>query len=481
MTVHPIIFDDEITIWWQRQAGDEKKTFCIFCNGEKIGKTKKTYFTIKGLLAQKEYRISVDDNDEVVLKTKKIKRKIDVTSFPYMANGDGKTLNTQAIQNAINDCGADDFIYFPSGVYLSGALNLHSDMEIYLDSGAILQGTSKAEDYLPKIKSRFEGIERDCYRSLLNMGSLDHNAGYNCGNVIIRGGGVISGGGKELCLDIIEKERKNLKKYFEENADYVKTCENSDTIPGRARGRLVNLSNCKDVIFSNITFKNGPAWNLHFIYSKNIVTYGCKIISHDIFNGDGWDPDSSENCVIFNTVFDTSDDCIAIKSGKNPEGNRINRVCKNIFIFDCYAINGHGFSIGSEISGGVENVYIWDCNLVKAWHGLQIKGTCKRGGYVKNIHVQNCIVPCILVWEVGYNDDGESAGHPPVFSDYYFENITVSGNEYEGKTRYIYLHGFEEAGYEVKNVIFKNLIASNAEQSEILQKRYAKNIVWENS
>lgn len=474
MHVKSIVFDDEITLYWEKEDGN--KTYVVRRDGEIVGQTEKTHFSLKHLKPNGEYAISVDDT-ELSIRTKKKKKRIDVTAFG--AVGDGKTSNTRALQKILDDCAKDECVYFPAGTYLTGALDLHGDTELYLEEGSILQGVCEAEAYLPKIKSRFEGIECECYRSLLNAGKLDSKGGFSCENVVIRGGGTVSGGGKELCRNMIETERERLTEYLKANEAYVKTCENSDTIPGRARGRLVNISNCKNVVFSNITFQNGPAWNLHFVYSENITVFGCKIVSHGVFNGDGIDPDSSKNCVVFDTEFDTSDDCIAIKSGKNPEGNRIDRPCENIDVFDCRAVAGHGFSIGSEMSGGVKNVRVWDCDMRRCRYGLQIKGTPKRGGYVKNVSVRDCLVPCILVWSVGYNDDGESAPHPPEFSDYRFENLTIFGRDYDGETRYVCLYGFEEKGYEIDGVYLKNITLSGVSKDCALQAKHVKNIVWE--
>ena len=154
---------------------------------------------------------------------------------------------------------------------MTGALNVHSDTEIYLDCDAVLQGTDNVDDYLPRRKSRFEGVERECYSSLLNLGELDKDGDYNCKNVVIRGGGTVSGGGERLCWATIESEKERLKKYLDSNADYVKTCENENTVPGRVRGRLINMSNCQNVVMSGITMQYGPAWNVHMIYSKDIT------------------------------------------------------------------------------------------------------------------------------------------------------------------------------------------------------------------
>ena len=488
--LHKIVFDDEITLWWTLEEFSSGE-YEFYLNGEYHGRTTKTHYSFIGLQAEQNYEISLrvkgvdgyTEKREIVVKTSPTKRRIDVTQAPYYAVGDGKTLNTKAIQRALNDCCQDELIYFPEGEYLTGSLNVHSNTEIYLEVGAILQGTDRVEDYLPKIKSRFEGIEMECYSSLLNLGTLDRNDGYNCESVVIRGGGTISGGGLALANAIIESEKQRLESFLKENAEYVKTCENERTIPGRARGRLINMSNCQNIIIAGVTMQYGPSWNIHMIYSKDIVTYGCKVISKGVWNGDGWNPDSSENCVIFDTVFDTGDDCVAIKSGKNPEGNYINRPCFNIFVFDCKAFEGHGMSIGSEISGGIHSVYVWDCDFKNTWYGLNIKGTKKRGGYVKNVNVKNCIFSCVLVWCVSFNDDGEGSKYPPLFCDYTFENIILAGTDYfqkigvMDKKRYVFFNGFEEKEYYIQNILFKNIKLINTPNAEVFELRNTNGIV----
>ena len=128
-----------------------------------------------------------------MVRTPKRKRRIDITQAPYLAKGDGKALNTAAIQQAIEDCKEDEMVYVPAGTFLTGALTLHDHMELYLEEGAVLQGSSNPEDYLPRIPSRFEGTERECYQSLLNLGVMDHRAGCTSEDVLIRGKGTISG------------------------------------------------------------------------------------------------------------------------------------------------------------------------------------------------------------------------------------------------------------------------------------------------
>ncbi len=470
--LNAIVFNDEITLYWDRAEKYVKSDkYKVEINGE-VYFAEKTHYELYDLESEKEFLVKVTligadgkEKEEIgneSYKTTKTKNKIDVTKAPYNAVGDGKTFNREALQKAFDDCTENDYIYIPKGIYLTGGLRLHSNSELYVEKGAVLQGTADHKDYLPKIWSRFEGTELECYQSLINMGNLDRNGGYNCKNVIIRGGGTIKGGGDPLRRDIIAKELVLLKDYMESLGEKLKECETPVTIPGRARGRLVNMSNCQNVVLSNIDFYEGPAWNIHFIYSDNIVTNRCSITSKGISNGDGWDPDSSTNCTIFDSVFNTGDDCVAIKSGKNPEGNIVNKPSKNIKIFDNKALCGHAIAVGSEMSGGVDGVYIWDCDIANTILGVELKGAEKRGGYIKNIFVYDTIMPRVDVRSsVGYNNDGEGAPVPPYYENYYFENVTLTGisvseHEPDKNIPAISIIGMDKEGHEVKNVTIKN-------------------------
>lgn len=459
--LNAIIHSDEITVWWDKEwARSDEPVYRISKNGKEIGVTKKTHFTFAGLQAETEYLIAVSEIGEICVKTSKEKKRIDVTQAPYFAVADGKTLNTTALQKALNACKADECVYFPKGTYLTGALTLHSNMEIYLEKDAVLQGSKRVEDYLPKRRYRFEGVEMLCYSSLLTLGEIDCNGGYNCENLVIRGGGCISGGGMALCDAVIAVETERLKEYLEANETYIQTCENRKTIPGRARPFLVSLQNCKNAILSNVTFQYGAAWNVHAVYSKNIVTHGCKIFSDGVWNGDGWDPDSSEDCTVFDCIFHTGDNSIAVKSGKNPEGNFINRPCKNIRIFDCRG--GQSIGLGSEMSGGIENVYIWDCSFTGGESGLSVKVTKKRGGYLRNIYVKDCVFTNILARSVRFNDDGESAPSLPLVEKFFFEGIELLGycmeNNKKKPVGALIVSGLDEDKGAFREFHFKNVI-----------------------
>lgn len=487
--IYQVLFDDELVVYWDRPQECEKGyKYRVSYNGERVY-VNSTHFELCGLSPESTVSMNVAlvdangewiaDVGETVCKLPKAKKRIDVSKPPYNAVGDGKTLQTAIIQKAFDDCQADECVYFPKGVYLTGALNVHSDSEIYLDENAVLQGTANVEDYLPKIKSRFEGIEGMCYRSLINMGELDRNGGYNCKNVIIRGKGGIVGGGKPLMDNSIATVVKERTEQYGESEEHI-------NVAWRTRGRLINISNAQNIVIYGIEAGMGPAWNIHMIYSDNVVTAGCYIHSEEVNNGDGWDPDSSTNCTLFDCDFNTRDDIVAIKSGKNPEGNVIARPSKYIKVFDCRCTHGHGLAVGSEMSGGVSDIYIWDCDIESSRCGLEIKGTKKRGGYVKNIHVSNVASSIIAIRQVEYNDDGKGASTPPVFENYYFKDVSATGiivlhTGERRKTSHICLQGFDEE-YPIRNVFFENVTLKNVEKDsfQTIEMQFTKNAYFKN-
>ena len=485
--LNKVLMPNSVILYWDLPENYEKgNTYIVYTNGEVVGKTEKCHFEAKKLSPESEYKFNVimeknggeqTEIGEITAKTLKEKRKIDISKAPYNAVGDGKTLNTESIQRAIDDCTDSECVYIPSGDFMTGALRLHSDMEIYLEKDSILHGTCEVGDYLPKIKSRFEGIENMSYSSLLNIGELDREKGITCKNVRICGEGTVCSGGRTLADNVVEIENVLMKEYIESLGEKVKECETSKTIPGRVRPRLINVSCAENVLISGVKLKDGASWNVHMIYSKNIVTCGCEFDSRNVWNGDGWDPDSSSDCTLFNCEFYTGDDCVAIKSGKNPEGNVINIPCENIRVFDCTAHCGHGIAIGSEMSGGVKNVRIWNCNLENAGHGIHIKGSKDRGGYIRDISIKYVSAGRIRIRPTGCNNDGEAADTIPDFSNLTFENIKLTGHFMaKGEVRdcpAIEIRGLDDSGQTIRNVKFKNITICNenkaAEHNILLQ------------
>lgn len=419
----------EVTLFWNA-VHDEYE---IFQNQKSVRKIKKNFCTIKNLTPNQEYQFSVKgkngEEKSITIKTPSAEKMISVKD--HGAVGDGKTLNTKAIQAAIDACPKGGIVLIPEGEFLSGALFLKSDMILEIAKGGTLKGSQKAEDYMPFYRNRFEGWELDTYASLINAGKLDHKSSANVKNISIRGEGTISGGGNELAKEMIA------------------------THGMRGRGRLFCIMNAENIEVQGIKVEESPCWTLHFIYSKNITCHDLNIISK-ARNGDGLDPDSSKNFYIMNCDFNTGDDCIAVKSGKNPEGNIVNISTENVWISGCRFEHGHGLSIGSEISGGIKNIFINDCVAGNLLNGLQIKATKKRGAIVENIHVKNCDLQKItILTNVKYNDDGEAAANPPIFRNFHFSNIDLT--KAGGDKTLIEVQGFSEKGHRTQNVSFDHI------------------------
>ena len=434
---------DEATLVWDKTAA--AGSYEVLRDGKPFGSTAKTHFTATGLSPERAYvftvralspsRAELSSSEPLTLRTPTKEPVVSV--LDHGAVGDGVTLNTKALQSAIDACPKGGVVLVPPGTFLSGALYLKSDMTLLIAKDGVLKGTSDPKDYLPFNLNRFEGWEMATHASLLNAGKLDRSGPANIRNLSIRGEGTISGGGRKLY-------------------GAVMTLYPGDKKAGlRARGRLILLMNTENVDISGLTLEESSCWTLHYIYSKNVSVHGLTIRSN-VHNGDGIDPDSSENSLIFNCTFDTGDDCIAIKSGKNPEGVVVNRPTENVRIFDCVFKRGHGISIGSEMSGGVRNVLVEDCIAGPLLHGLQIKATEERGGFVENVTVRDCDLRQITVYtKLNYNNDGQAAPTPPHFRNFRFENIDLT--QADPKKPVIVLNGFQASGHETRNVSFENL------------------------
>lgn len=429
--------ENSTSLLWDKQYGKGNVIYEIVLNGKVVGSTQKTNYTLTKLSPNASYTVAVrikqGNRISNALKFKTPFKGNIFSVLDYGAKTDTSFNNTKAIQAAINACTEGGTVYLPKGTFVSGALFLKSNMTLYLEKGAVLNGSSSPEDYLPMILNRFEGWELKTYASLLNAGTLSRDGSYNVRNLRITGEGTIMGGGKRLGDAMIK-------------ANGI-----------RSRGRLICLMNCQDVSISGLTITEPPCWTIHYIYSNNITCRNLNIITEGIRNGDGIDPDSSTDSYIFNCTFDTGDDCIAIKSGKNPEGFFVAKPTKNVRITDCDFKRGHGISIGSEMSGGVSNVLVQDCKAGNLLHGMQIKGTKDRGGYVKNVTVTDCELLQITIFSaVNYNNDGEPAPEVPTFENFIFKNIDMSGAS--TKEPVMDINGFKKEGHRLKNVTFSKIL-----------------------
>lgn len=457
--------DTSITVLWDKPLEYKNvKDYAIYVDGSFIGHSKITNYTVNGLKPSRSYSISIvtedqDGKNSVSSKQLKVRTKPEGKIFNvlnYGAKADSGIVNTQAIQKAIDACSAGGTVVIPSGTFMSGALFLKSNMTLYIAKGGVLKGSLHTEDYLPMIKTRFEGWEFQAFASLITAGQLDSKGPYNVKNLSIRGEGKISGGGATL----------------------GKAMAANNANGARGRGRLICLMNCENVNIQGLKIEQSPCWTIHYTYSKNVTCNGLTIntLTSKTSNGDGIDPDSSINSYIFNCSFSTYDDCIAIKSGKNPEGNVVARPCENVYISNCNFIQGHSLAIGSEISGGIKNINITDCELGNLWYGLQVKTTQKRGGYVEDLLVKDCRLQQIkVVTSLPYNNDGESAPTLTRLGNFEFTNLDMT-NAKTGKP-VIYVEGFSDTANYVKNIRFKDILLPNGSKVFI---KHARDVMFKN-
>ena len=429
------ITDNSVALVWDKQYAVDGTSYNVSLNGKQLGSTSKTNYVVTGLTPSTQYTVEVQQNGKKTVSSAKFKTPAKGNVFnilDYGAKADTTVKNTRAIQKTIDACSEGGTVYIPKGIFVTGALFLKSNMTLYIEEGAVLKGSVDVADYTPLIMNRFEGWEMNTYASLLNAGTLNRKGGYSVKNLRITGGGTISGGGRKLGDAMIKANGL------------------------RSRGRLILLMNCQDVSISNLTLTEPASWTLHYIYSDNITIHDLTIITN-VRNGDGIDPDSSTDSYIFNCTFDTGDDCIAIKSGKNPEGYYVAKPTKNIRITHCDFKRGHGISIGSEMSGGVSDVLIQDCTAGALLHGMQIKGTKDRGGYVRNVIVADCKLMKVTVFSsLNYNNDGEAAPELPTFENITFRNLDLS--EASVKEPVININGFKGMSHRVKNLTFQDII-----------------------
>ena len=486
MVAPATLASDSLTLVWDKPVEYANITGYIVNQDEvKLAQTKgeKTHLTVKGLSANTSYKFRVEaivDNamsesanvstPNLTVKTKPSGAVIDVTKAPYWADATGNSISTVSLQKAIDDCTVGGTVLIPKGaIVLTGAIELKSDMTLQVDG--LLKGSLEPSDYIINkesrqsykglvnedglILTRYEGWEMYCYRSLINAGYLnpDNRLEVTCENLRICGEGTIYGGGNELGTAM-----KQLYADKEKYPEYV-----SDGMGGRRiRGRLLGFIQCKNVHLTGINIENPSCWTVHIIYCDTFTTHGVNIKSRGIDNGDGWDPDSSRNLMIFDTTFDTGDDCIAIKSGKNPDGNIVNLPTKNVRIFDLKMLGGHGMAIGSEQSGGVEGIYMRDCVIQNTNYGLELKAHNSRGGYIKDLLMVDCVIDRFMAHSVNYNADGNPAPTLP-----YFKDIVIKNTIIDGTGRAVELIGFTEEGQEkaedhyVQDVLLENVILGN--------------------
>ena len=359
--------------------------------------------------------------------------------------------NQKAINKAIAACSkkGGGRVIVPAGQhFLTAAIELKSHVNLVVEEGAVLEFAFEPELY-PVVPTRWEGV--DCW----NLSPCIY--AYQQTDIAVTGKGTIDGGGsRETWWPWVSaprfgfKEGMKVHQWNGARQRLLKAAEDGVDMDQRRFGtqdglrpQLINFNLCEGILIEDVTLLRSPFWVIHPLLSTDVTVRGVKVIN-DGPNGDGCDPESCDRVLIENCFFNTGDDCIAIKSGRNNDGREggqgryAGRPSKNIIIRQCTMRNGHGgVVIGSEIAGGCQNVFAEDCemdspNLDRV---LRIKTNSCRGGIIENINMRNILVGQCGEAVLKINTDYEPRevccrGFNPTVRNIWMENVTCQKSKY---------------------------------------------------
>ena len=359
------------------------------------------------------------------------KRTFYVTRFGATPNG--RTDCTAAFRRAIDQCSKSGGgkVVVPAGTFLTGAIHLKSNVNLEVSEGATIKFSTNPKDY-PLVFSRWEGVELFNYSPFIYA--------FEQQNIAITGKGTLDGqsnnenwwpwngrpqyGWKEG-MNNQRKDRTALLAMAEQGMPVnVRIFGEGHYL----RPQFIQPYRCKNVLIDGVTIKNSPMWEIHPVLCRNVIVQNVHISSHGP-NNDGCDPESCTDVLIRNCDFDTGDDCIAIKSGRNADGRRLNAPTENIIVQGCRMRDGHGgITVGSEISGGVRNLFAENCRLdsQNLDHALRVKNNAMRGGLLEHLHFRNIevgqVAHAVITIDFNY-EEGAKGSFTPVVRDYTVDNL----------------------------------------------------------
>jgi unsaturated rhamnogalacturonyl hydrolase len=390
----------------------------------------------------------------------------------YGAPTDGKSLATDAIRRAIEACHAagGGRVLVPAGTYVTGAVHLKSNVNLHIDEGAKLLFSTDPAHYMPTVLSRWEGVE--CYNFSPLIYALDQE------NIAITGKGTIDGqAGYENWWGWVKKSeeeklpnppgRGSRNRLLAEGEGHVPLEKRVYGLGHYLRPPLIQPYRCKNVLIEDVTLLRSPFWVVNPVLCQNVTVRGVTIFSHGP-NNDGVDPESCRDVLIENTKFDTGDDCIAIKSGRNEDGRRLSTPSENIVVRNCSFKDGHGgVVLGSECSGHIRNVFVENCEMdsPNLDRGLRFKNNALRGGILENVHMRNVrigrVAEAVLTIDLLY-EEGAQGPHKPIVRNVSMENVTSTGSP-----RVMYIRGFENA--VIDNIRIANSTFTGITATEVIQ------------
>jgi len=378
----------------------------------------------------------------------------------YGAAGDGRTDCRPAFARAIAACSqaGGGRVVVPAGVYLSnGPIHLATNVNLHLEEGTTVRFGTNPADYLPNVLVRWEGIR--CY----NYSPLVY--AFQQENIAITGKGILDGQAQAFWGAWKQKQTPDQEAIRRMGASGVPLERRVFGEGHYLRPALFQPYECRNVLVEGVTFKSSPFWTVHPVFCDNVTVSGVRVLPGTT-NDDGCDPDSCRDVLIENCVFDTADDNIAIKAGRDQDAWGL-RDCANIVVRGCTGVRSkaNGYCIGSEMSGGVRNVFIENNRVGDVESALYIKSNSDRGGTVENVWLRhNAVESCDYFIKIETDYKGIT-GHPypSQYRGFHFENLTCRTARKCG----IYAVGI--AGKPVAGLFFKDItVESSAEPARFL-------------
>lgn len=376
-----------------------------------------------------------------------------VNILRYGAKGDGKSDCRKAFEKAMKEAEKSGGIHItvPAGVYfMEGPLNLKSNVCIELDDGAVLKFSPDPKHY-PIVNTSWEGTYLHNYSPFIY--------GYGIHDVAIIGRGTIDGNAMSTFATWKPNQKPAQMRSRDMNHNGIEVSERVFGDGDWLRPHLMQFYDCRNVTLQGVKMINSPFWCVHLLQSENVI---CRSLRYDakLVNNDGIDPESSRNILIEDIYFDNGDDNIAIKSGRDNDGWSLGSPCENVIIRNCHFKGLHAVVIGSEMSGGVRNVFVEDCDYAGyCKRGIYVKTNPDRGGFVKNLFVNNCRfdeVEDLFYITSKYAGEGLDNDH---FSE--IENVYVNGLICNKASKAaLVLQGTSQK--PIKDVIFDNIAVGEA-------------------